>query len=464
VEDVTGLDARFLYSETRTAHMHTLKIAVVDLAGRTSPLTADSFADLMFLRLDRLPLLRRRAVPVPCGIGRPIWVEDPEFDLASHLHWCVAESPGSDRELATVVARIAATQLPRDRPLWDLTVVEGLERDRTAFVMKLHHSLADGGAAVTLLENVFMADDDKAFKQPSHPEPLPSQRELLRHALMGRAHDLRGVPGVVRRNLHGVAAARRASREIDGRLPRPFSGPRTPFNLSLDTDRTYAMTALPLADLLAIKKAASVSLNDVFLGLCGGAIRHYLARRRRLPSIGLVAGVPLATHVDQRHYGGNHVDNLMLPVPTDLADPAARLRLIHEASVSARHVREALGTELFEDRAELTPPLLYPLGIRMWARTRLANRTRPPINLVASNVRGPREVLEIEGGVVTDLFSVGPILEGIGLNITAWSYLDRLEVSVLGCPSTLPDPWELIGDLLASAGELAAAYGVPNTT
>ena len=103
--------------------------------------------------------------------------------------------------------------------------------------------------------------------------------------------------------------------------------------------------------------------------------------------------------------------------------------------------------------------MLYPLGIRLWARTRLANRTRPPINLVASNVRGPSELPEIDGGAVTALYSVGPILEGIGLNITAWSHRDHLYVSVLGCPETLPDPWELIADLKASAAELTAALG-----
>ncbi len=137
----------------------------------------------------------------------------------------------------------------------------------------------------------------------------------------------------------------------------------------------------------------------------------------------------------------------MLPVGSEIADPVERLRVIHEAAQAARRVREALGTDLFEYRAGLTPPHLYPLGIRLWACTRLADRTRPPINLIASNVAGPHRPLELHGGLVTSLYSVGPILEGIGLNITAWSYVDRLFVSVLGCRASLPDPWALIDDL-----------------
>ena len=130
MEELTGLDARFLYSETPTAHMHTLKIAVVDVSARATALTAEDFVGLMGTRLDRMPVLRRRVVDVPYRLGHPVWVEDPDFDLARHLHWRVAPEPGTDRELAAVVAEIAAVQLPRDRALWDLTVVDGLEHDR----------------------------------------------------------------------------------------------------------------------------------------------------------------------------------------------------------------------------------------------------------------------------------------------------------------------------------------------
>ena len=456
MQDMTGLDARFLYSETPTAPMHTLKVAVVDVSRRRTPLTEATVAELFGERLDRAPLLRRRAVPIPLHLGHPVWIDDPDFDLRRHLHWRTAAAPGSDRELAAVIAEVASGGLRRDRPLWDLTVVDGLAGDHVAFVVRLHHCLADGGAAVMLLENLF-ATDEEAHREPARPEPPPPAIDLVGHALAVAPRRAAALPGLARRTLRGLVAARGVRRLAPTTLPKPFAAPRTPLNVSLDRTRTFAMASLPLPALLEARRAASATLNDVFLAACGGALRRYLARRHQLPASSLVAGVPIATHPGEVRYGGNHVDNLMLPIGTDVADPVERVAAVHRASVAARGVREALGTELFEDRAGQTPPLLFPATQWLWTRTGLADRTRPPINLVASNVRGPDALPAVDGGVVTNLYSVGPILEGIGCNITAWSHRDRLEVSVLGCSKSLPDPWELVEDLLASTDELIHA-------
>ncbi len=455
---MSGLDARFLYSETSTAHMHTLKIAEMDVSGRKTPLTPKVLLELLEVWLDRLPALRQRVVTVPYRLGHPVWIEDPDLDLSRHVHWRRVAPPGGHRGLASIVAELAATQLPRDRPLWDLTVVEGLEGGRVAFVVKLHHALADGAAAVAMLENAFVVDDLDAFVQAPHPEPLPSRQALYRQAARSRARRMAELPDLARRTADGLVAARRVRRRTDATVPVPFSSPRTSLNVSLDAGRTFAMTALPLDDLLRVKRNAGVTLNDVFLALCGGALRRYLHRRGELPAASLVAAVPMATHPGERHFSGNHVDNLMLPVGTHIADAGARTRSVHEAVQAARRIRAALGTELFERRAGLTPPHLYPLGVRLWARTRLANHTRPPINLVASNVAGPRRPLALDDAVVTALYSVGPILEGIGLNITAWSYVDRFYMSVLGCPASLPEPWALVDDLQRACDELRAAH------
>jgi diacylglycerol O-acyltransferase len=457
VEELTGLDARFLYSETDTAHMHTLKIAVMDMSGRQGLLTPKLFVELLAARLDRLPALRRRVLTVPHRLGHPVWFEDADMDLSRHVHWRVAAPPGGDRELAAIVSEIAATQLPRSQPLWDLTVVDGLAGEHMAFVVKLHHSVADGGAAVAMLENAFVVDDDDAFVQFARPEPFPTRRELYRQAARSRSRRMVEFPAFSMQTARGIRAARQVRLRTDADLSVPFSAPRTSLNVSLDAERTYAMTGLDLDDLMKAKRAAGVTLNDVFLTLCGGALRRYLDRRGELPSKSLVAAVPLATRLGERRFSGNHVDNLLLPIGTQIEDPAARATSVHEAVQAARRIRGALGTHLFEFRAGLTPPHLYPLGIRLWARTKLADRMRPPINLVASNVAGPRGHLSLDGATVTALYSVGPILEGIGLNITAWSYVDRLYVSVLGCRASLPDPWALVDDLHEALADLQAA-------
>ncbi|MEZ5323311.1 MAG: wax ester/triacylglycerol synthase family O-acyltransferase [Microthrixaceae bacterium] len=444
---MSGLDARFLYSETSTAHMHTMKVVVVDISGRAEPLSREGIPAAIEQRLQRMPVLRRRIIPAPHGLGNPIMVDDPEFELSRHLRHTVAAPPGGQRELDEVVAAVATTPLPRDRPLWELTVVEGLDEGRVAFVMKLHHALADGVASVAMLENAFMADGDDAVTEPFVPGPLPTPRQLYRASAAGAAHAARTLPYVVRRTVSGARHARAVSRTTKAMLPGPFAGPRTPFNRALTADRTFAVATVALPILVAAKAAAGASLNDAFLALCGGAIRRHLRRLGALPDRSLVASVPLATRTQHHRLGGNHVDNLFLPVRNDLSDPLERIRAVHDSSVAGRRVREQFGSDLFERRSGLVPAGIHGLLPRVWGSTHLANHLRPPLNLVASCVRGPRRRLEIDGGVVTSLFSVGPILEGIGLNITAWTYLDVMYISVLGCSATLPDPWALRDDL-----------------
>ncbi len=455
---MSGLDARFLYSETPTAHMHTMKVVVVDLSGRRDPLPDDELARVIEERLARMPMLRRRVIPAPHGLGNPTVVDDPDFDLARHLRLTRANAPGDQAELDRVVARIAGTPLPRDRPLWEMTVVQGLAGDRVAFVMKLHHAIADGVASVAMLENAFVTDDASAVMEPYRPEPLPSTRQRYAASAAGAVQAVRLVPRVAQRTVAGARHARQVKRSVTALLPGPFSGPRTPFNVALSADRTFAGLALPLDVFLEAKSAAGVTLNDAFLALCGGAVRRYLGRIGALPASTLIASVPMATRTDRHRLGGNHVDNLFLPLRSDIADPLARMHAIHESSVAARKVREEFGPDLFEWRSGLVPASLHGVLPRLWGSTHLADHLRPPLNLVVSCVRGPRDRLEVDGGVVTSLFSSGPILEGIGVNITAWSYAGTMYVSVLGCEASLPDPGLLAGDLQAESEDWVSHF------
>ena len=216
-----------------------------------------------------------------------------------------------------------------------------------------------------------------------------------------------------------------------------------------------------MADIKTIRAAHGVTVNDVFLAICGGALRRHLgvsATRRG----GLVVCVPIGESSGALRLSGNHLDHMLVSIRTDLDDPVDRLHAISEGSKAARAGRAALGPKLFEERAEHTPPALYPMAIRLWASSHLANRMRPPLNLIASNVAGPRTALELDGGVVSELWSVGPILEGIGLNLTAWSYDGTLRISALGCPESLPDPWALVARLDDAVAELLATTGQPS--
>jgi diacylglycerol O-acyltransferase len=465
---MSGLDAKFLYSETPTAHMHTIKVAVSDLSDLEGGFSFAAMTEVLGQLLVRLPPFRRRVVPVPLGLGHPVWVEDLGFDLARHVSRVVLDSPGGDRELAGAIGDFAGTALPRDRPLWALQVVEGVVGHRIAVVVKLHHAVADGSAAVALLKNAVeaatVAPHQAPPADPWAPEPLPTGTRLVTRALAEHVTRVRGLPHLVRASVSSARASERKRHSFEPMPPIPLHHiPKTSFNVSLDPARTFAMTQLPLGVMRDIGRATGTTLNDVYLTVCAGALRAYLAGRGELPARPLVASVPVSTDTDAARLSGNRVDNIYVSIGTDIADPGARLARIHDGVRASKEVRSLLGHDLLERRADVVPPQLYRSTVRLWSRSHAANVLHPPLNVILSNVAGPRERIRIGPVVLEALYSVGPILEGIGCNITAWSYGDDLGVSLIGCPSSLPDPWTLVGHLHGALDELgrAVARDVP---
>ncbi|HEY5025209.1 MAG TPA: wax ester/triacylglycerol synthase family O-acyltransferase [Acidimicrobiales bacterium] len=457
---MVGLDAKFLYSETASTHMHTLKVAVFDMSNVPGGYSYDEITELFGHRLNRLPPFRRRAVPVPWGLGHPVWVEDPDFDLKRHITRRRAAEPGDDHALAAVVADVAGRPLPRDRPLWEIVVVEGLADLRLAVVAKVHHAVADGAATVALLLNALSARGTSPHVEEWQPESIPTRSQLLALAAEGHRTRLRQLPRLATRSVRGLRDSEVHRRASPIKPPLPFDTPKTVFNVALTPERTYAMTTLALEDLKAVRRSRDATLNDVYLAMCGGALRTYLVEVSALPDRPLVASVPVSTDPSVTRLGGNHVDNLYVSIGTDIADPLERLRHIHAVSAASKDARSVLGNDLLERRADVVPPQLYSLIVRTWGRTRLANHMRPPVNLVLSNVAGPRQPLHVGQAMLEAIYSVGPILEGIGLNITAWSYNDALHVSVLGSPTSVPDPWLIAAALHSALADLKRASDV----
>jgi diacylglycerol O-acyltransferase len=457
---MSGIDAKFLYSETATAHMHTIKVVVSDVSSMPDGFSYDVFVEVLGQQLSRLPLFRRRIVEVPLSLGHPVWINDPAFKLSNHMSRRHLSPPGSLRELAEEAALIAGTPLPRDRPLWSLAVVEGLQRGRIAVIAKVHHAVADGSATVAMLKNIVQGVGEAVEEPPVdtwEPEEIPTRHRLVVLALRQHADRLRGLPSLAAKSVRGARASEEQRRHGAVKPPLPLQTPRTSFNISLTRDRTFAMTTLDLNALRAVRRAAGTTLNDVYLAVCGGAVRRYLEDRGELPDRSLVASVPVSTDPDAARLSGNRVDNLYVTIGTDIADPIDRLRHCSQVTKASKDVRHALGNDLLEQRAEVVPPQLYRSILRLWSRSGLANHLRPPINLIASNVAGPRQQIRFGPITLEALYSVGPILEGIGLNLTAWSYVDALSVSVLGCPPSLPDPWRLVDLLHGSLDELVSA-------
>jgi diacylglycerol O-acyltransferase / wax synthase len=462
VHRLTGLDASFLYNETPTLHMHTLKLAVLDVSDVSGGYTFDRFRDELQQRLHLLPPFRRRVVQVPGGLHHPVWIEDPDFDLEYHIRRIGVPPPGGRREIDDVVAEIASWQLDRSRPLWELWVLEGLaEPDRVGFLVKMHHAMADGVAAAELLANVMSPTPDTLVPLPPRREWLPDARpgawRLILDALADAIANLLRLPSLFTRTMRNLRAVSRRRREADVSPPLPIlHTPRTPFNAALTPHRSFATATMSLSDVKAVRAAFGVTVNDVVLGVVAGALRAYLERTGSLPDRPLVAGVPIGTDAagSEPRLAGNKVSNLFTSLRTDIADPVERLAAIHEVTGAAKEVANLLGVDTLADWVEYTPPRPYAFVMRAYSRLRIADRHRPPINCVVSNVPGPREPLYVAGARMESIYSVGPVLEGIGLNVTVWSYLDQLNVGVVACREHLPRLWEITDALHASLAEL----------
>jgi diacylglycerol O-acyltransferase len=464
VQRLTGLDAGYLYMETPTMHMHTLKISILDPATVPGGYTFQKVQQELGKRMHLLPPFRRRLVDVPLGLNHPLWIEDPDFDLEWHIRRVIAPPPGSQRDLCDVISEIASHQLDRRRPLWEIWVVEGLEEDRVAFVAKMHHSVADGVAAAALLANVLETEpapiEPQAPTDDWHPDVVPDRWHLVLSALLDLIDQFRRFPGLVRRTVSGMRQAglvRKANPHVPAATP--LNTPNTRFNGALTPHRIFATTTVSLDDVKKVRKAFDVTVNDVVLGMCAGALMRYLDKHGDHLTKPLLAGVPVSTDgpTDTPRLAGNSVSNMFISLRTDVGDPVARLRAIHESAVVAKEVFRATGAETLAEWSELTPPKPMTGFMRLYSRWRLADYHPPPQNAVISNVPGPTEPLYIAGAKLTELYSVGPILEGIGLNITVWSYLGTLYFSLISCRELMPDLWDLAEMLPDALAELLAA-------
>jgi diacylglycerol O-acyltransferase len=467
MERMTGMDAGFLYMETPTIHMHTIKASIIDPATVPGGYTFERFREVLGERLHLLPPFRRRVVEVPFGLTHPVWIDDPDFDIDRHIRRVVLDAPAGRAEMDRAIAVVASTPLPRDRPLWEIVVLEGMPNGHIGFVAKLHHALADGVAAAELLANVMDLEPDPP-DPPVDPtggtdwkgERVPSRRHLLWAAITDIFSAIGRLPALLGRTSRSVLAVGRRRREADVSPPLPvLHTPNVSFSTSLTPRRSFATTTLSLDDLRAVKSAAGVTINDVLLTLVAGALRDYLVVRDELPEAPLVAGVPVSTDRpdEMRRLGGNKVSNLFTALPTNEADPLARLDAVHEVTVAAKEVHNLLGVDMLADWVEYTPPRPYAWFMRQYSRFHLADHHRPPINVVVSNVPGPRDPLYIAGARLESIYSVGPVLEGIGLNVTAWSYLDQVHVSAIACRDVIPDLPEIITGMERALVDLQTA-------
>jgi diacylglycerol O-acyltransferase / wax synthase len=466
METLQGIDAMFLALETGTSHLQVGVVLVLDAPeGRRSLFSTDTrYAQIRRVFEQRVHLvrpLRQRAVPVPLGLYQPVWLDDPEFDLDDHVHRASVPEPGGPDELADVVADFMARALDPGRPLWEMVVVEGLAGDRTAVVVKLHHAILDGVSGASLLGAFLdLSPRGRAIPFPAErwdPEPIPSSVALLRHAAGGLARQPEVARDTLRRAVEAIVGVTGHNRELAERgsmpPPAPFSAPRTSLNGNLSSRRRFATVKVPLDDVKLVRRAFGGTVNDVLLTAIAGAVRGLLEERGERPDGPLVGFVPVSTRPAGagRPGGpsapdsaadvalGNRVSAMLVSLATDVDDPVERLRAIAAASGAAKAQEALLGGDLLEDLARMAVPAVSARVVRWAAGLRLFDRLPPMFNLVASTVPGPDFDLWCAGSRVAALYPVGPITEGVGLNVTAMSYRGTVYFGLLGCRRLVPD-------------------------
>jgi len=455
---LAGVDALFLYNETPTQHMHTLKVGIIDPSHNPDGYSFHHDKEKLASRLHLVPPFRWKVVPTPLALHHPL-VVDSEVDIDFHVRRAAVPSPGGPRELGLVISEIASRPLDKSRPLWELWMIEGLPGGRVAEVAKVHHTLADGVASVELL-NQFLthepAEELPHDAPPWAPEAIPRPLERLRMALRDLA---RFLPQYVARIAHAAREARRRHAESLAhhveQPPAPGSGPDLSVNRVISAQRRFAFGELPLADAKAVRKAFGVTLNDVVVASIAGAMRTWLTRRGELPSVPLVGQIPVSTrNEEERKSWGNRVTAMYVAVHSEIEDPAERLRATQRATRAAKlELQDTRGARL-SDWLELFPPFVSQLVFSRLP-TWMKQRGRPSqANLTISNVPGPTEPLYYGKSLLESFYSVGPVLEGIGLNVTVWSYVDRLAVGVIACRDAVPDAWEIVDAIRASLEEL----------
>jgi WS/DGAT/MGAT family acyltransferase len=439
--EILGADAYFLWEESRARHMHTLKIVIV------APRSAAGRVDLEKVKLGAVTLLpyfkafRRRAVASPLGIGHPVWVDAPELDVDYHIRHERLPEGGGEEALDTLLGQIASEPLDRAHPLWQLFFVEGLSGGRVAYVTKLHHAVADGGAAAQLVLRSFHADPTPRELPEPYPgvnESIPSAGKRLAAALRRELVRQGELPGVAARSLKAMANSLRGILRREPRPPSPFSSPATRFNRTLTPNRICARATLALPQMRSVKQAFGCTLNDVYIAVVGGALRQYLEHHAELEGNALTATIPVSVRRPEDDPSfGNAVAYWFASTACDVADPVERLQVVTQSTRASRAHFEAGDTRLAIDWLDHWPlRQVYLDGLQVIAR---AITQRPSYSVIVSNVRGPDHRLYSNGGRIEALYSIGPLSLQQGLNFTAWSYMDDFAVGLHACREHVPD-------------------------
>ncbi len=468
MQQLSGMDASFLYGETSRAHMAGAGVSIYDQS--TAPGGKVTFKGILAHIEGRLPaarVFRQRLVRVPFDLDHPYWIEDPDFDLEFHVRHIALPKPGDWRQLCIQVARLISRPLDLDRPLWELYVIEGLDNvDRVpkgsfALVSKIHHAAIDGMSGVELTNAIHDDTPDAAppvLQDTWKPEEIPSTAQLLGRAGLNNAARPMHFARVMGRTVPQLGRLQDQVRK-QNITPPPTTIPRTRFSGAVSAHRVFDGVRFDLDDMKRIKKTVDgATVNDVVLTVVGGGLRSYLQAKGELPEEALIAMAPISVRSEEeRSAAGNLVSGMFVTLGTDIADPVARLKAVRTSTHEQKEFMNAVGARTLVDFADLMPGGLVGLAGRTSARLSLANRLRPVFNATVTNMPGPQKPLYMAGAKCVAMYGAGMIVEGMGLIHPVLSYCGDITISFTSDREMMPDPAFYAECLNQAFDDLAAA-------
>jgi diacylglycerol O-acyltransferase len=435
-------DSMFLLAETRDYPMHVGGLQLFQPPDGLDALDVRSLFDDAIARQDVSTFYTKRARRGITSLGQWGWEQDQSFDLEHHVRRSALPQPGRVLELLALCSRLHSTLLDRQRPLWEIHLIEGLRDGRYALYTKVHHAMLDGVSALRMLSRVLSDDpDQRDMPPPWAPRPTrgksagAEQPNPLQTVLDIAGETAGLVPALMRTVSRGIT-------QQGGSLS--LSAPKSMFNVPITGARRFAAQSWPMERVRRVAKATDATVNDVVLAMCSGALRAYMLSLDALPDMPLIAMVPVSLHGEDAEHkdGGNAVGVVMCNLGTHLADPAARLEAVHASMVEGKQSLKGMSQLqiLMMSAVGVSPLLILPA-------LRLNGVVRPPFNLVISNVPGPRAPMYWNGARLDGLYPLSIPLDGQALNITCTSYSDEIAFGLTGCRRSVPHLQRLLGDL-----------------
>ncbi len=466
LDRLSAIDAGFLAQEKPNTHMHIGGLALFE----GEPPGLDAFLAHIESRLHLVPRYRQKLATPPLDTGRPVWIDDPHFNLAYHVRNTALPPPGEEDALLNLCARIFSQRLDRSKPLWELWLVEGFKDGGFALVSKTHHAVVDGVSGVDLSAVLFDLSPARRPEEAGEPwvaQPGPTSAELAARGLTGAvraaadvatgalgavSHPPASARGLVTASLEALERAREVAAGIGEvawtALNRP---PDTPFNVPPGPHRRIKVVRAGLDEFKLVKDAFGTTVNDVVLAVVTGALSYFLqARGRRTEGLELKAAIPVSVRSEeQRGALGNQLTQLMAPLPVFLDDPIARLRYVKDAMDGLKESRQLLAASAIASLQGFAPPTLHAQASRM-------NFSGRFFNLLVTNVPGPQFPLYVLGRRLSEIFPI-PFLAGErALAIAIMSYDGKVGFGLLGDYDALPDLDVVAEGIEASLAQLVA--------